>query len=255
MPARDLFRAIAADIDVVSYHHYNTISRRCGGRDSAVQALSGKWLGQTDQTLGFYKALRNEFTPGKPIWLTETAGAACGGNPWEATYLDTFRYLDQLGGLAKAGVEVIMHNTLAGSDYGLLDERTFAPRPNYWGALLWHRLMGAIVLDPGLPAQAGLRVYAHCDPVGGGAVSILAINTSPDKPLSLALPLASERYDLRASSLQSGNVRLNGKPLALSADDALPTLAGVPTPAGVVALDPASITFLAIASAANPACR
>ena len=71
---------------------------------------------------------------------TETADAACGGNPWAATFLDTFRYLDQLGRLAKQGVQVVAHNTLAASDYGLLDEHTFAPRPNYWGALLWRRL-------------------------------------------------------------------------------------------------------------------
>jgi hypothetical protein len=31
---------------------------------------------------------------------------------------------DQLRRLAKAGVQVVMHNTLAASDYGLLDETT-----------------------------------------------------------------------------------------------------------------------------------
>ena len=32
---------------------------------------------------------------------------------------------------------------LAASDYSLLDESTgFTPKPNYWGALLWRRLMG-----------------------------------------------------------------------------------------------------------------
>ena len=40
----------------------------------------------------------------------ETADAACGGNPWAVTYLDCFRYLDQMGRLAKNGVDVIFHN-------------------------------------------------------------------------------------------------------------------------------------------------
>ena len=80
---------------------------------------------------------------GTPFWLTETADVACGGNPWGATFLDTFRYLDQLGRLAKENVKVVMHNTLAASDYSLLDEGAgFTPKPNYWGALLWRRLMG-----------------------------------------------------------------------------------------------------------------
>src|SRR3977135_1347475 len=114
-------------------------------------ALSEASLAQTDQALGFHRTLRDAFEPGKPIWLTETADAECGGNRWSATFLDTFRYLDQLGRLAKAGVQVVMHNTLAASDYGLLDETTFAPRPNYWGALLWRRLMGSTVLESGAP--------------------------------------------------------------------------------------------------------
>ncbi len=255
MSTRDLLAASGADVDVFSYHHYGTLSRRCGGRDTPGQALSEEWLSRTDNSLAFYKALRDQFAPGKPIWLTETADAACGGNAWDATYLDTFRYLDQLGRLARAGVQVVMHNTLTGSDYGLLDERTFAPRPNYWAALLWRRLMGETVLDPGGSAEAGLHVYAHCEPGKAGGVSILAINASRDRPHDLALARPSERYVLRASRLQDKTVQLNDKALALGGDDALPEIAATPMPAGVVRLRPASITFLAIPSAANPACR
>ena len=252
---RDLLTAIGADIDVFSYHHYGTVSPRCGGRDTAEQALSELWLARTDAPLTFYKSLRDEFAPGKSIWLTETADAACGGNPWDATFLDSFRYLDQLGRLAKAGVQVVMHNTLAGSDYGLLAEKTFTPRPNYWAALLWHRLMGTIVLDPGVPVQAGLHVYAHCDPARSGAVSILAINTSSDAQHALTILLAAERYTLSAAHLQSTTVQLNARTLALGAEDTLPAIAGSPAPAGVVKLPPATITFLAVPRAANPACR
>ena len=67
-----------------SYHHYGTVSQRCAGgaaHDAAEDALSEEWLARTDATLAFYRALRDEFEPGKPIWLTETADAACGGNP------------------------------------------------------------------------------------------------------------------------------------------------------------------------------
>ncbi|PYQ20217.1 MAG: hypothetical protein DMF81_19290 [Acidobacteria bacterium] len=63
------------------------------------------------------------------MWLTETADAACGGNPWASSFLDTFRYLDQLGRLARQGVQVVAHNTLVASDYGLLDEGDLTPKP------------------------------------------------------------------------------------------------------------------------------
>ena len=91
--------------------------------------------------------MRDRYQPGKPVWITETADAACGGNPWASTFLDSFRFLDQLARLARQGVAAVFHNTLASSEYGLLDQNTFMPRPNYWAALLWRRLMGSTVLD------------------------------------------------------------------------------------------------------------
>jgi hypothetical protein len=41
----------------------------------------------------------------------------------------------------------------------------------------------------------------------------------------------------------------------LSTKDDLPEIRGVPTPAGTLAFAPATITFLAIPTAANRACR
>jgi heparanase 1 len=253
--ASSLLAASTPDLDALSYHYYAALSARCGGKLTAETALSERWLSGTDRVLNFYRALRDEFEPGRPIWLTETADAACGGNPSAATFLDTFRYLDQLGRLAKAGVQVVMHNTLAGSDYGLLDEQTRQPRPNYWGALLWRQLMGTTVLDAGSPVQSGLHVYAHCQREVAGGVTLLVINTSRNAPRSLTLPTASERYTLDAVSLADIDVRLNGRALKLSAHDELPSTAGVPTIAGTTTFAPATITFLAIPAAANDACR
>jgi hypothetical protein len=252
---RDLLAASASGIDRFSYHHYNTLSPRCGGRDDPAQALSADWLARTDATFTTYRALRDAFEPSKPIWLTETANAACGGNPSDKTFLDAFRYLDQHGRLARAGVQVVMHNTLAASDYGLLDEGTFRPRPSYWAALLWHRLMGTIVLDANPVAAPDLHLYAHCHPGMRGAVSVLAINASRHASSTLTLSHPAERYTIHARRLQDATVQLNGKTLALSADDELPRLEPRATPAGAIRLVPATVTFLAFPDAANPACR
>lgn len=130
----------------------------------------------------FYADLRDRYDPGKPLWVTETADAGCGGNPWASTFLDTFRYLNQQGRLAQQGVQMIAHNTLAASDYGLLDEKTFMPRPNYWGAVLWRRLMGNIVLKPGPVREDDLYLYAHCMRDRSGGVTVLAINAGPTAP-------------------------------------------------------------------------
>ena len=253
--ASELLAASRPGVDAISYHHYGALSERCAGTVTPEAALSEAWLSRTDQTLAFYRTLRDQFAPGKPIWLTETAETACGGNRWAATFLDTFRYLDQLGRLAKAGVQVVMHNTLAASDYALLDERTLSPRPNYWGALLWRQLMGTTVLDPGLPVQAGLHVYAHCQRGTPGGVALLVINTDREAPHSLKMANASERFTLDAENLPDATVRLNGNTLTLGPDDRVPRMTGVPASAGILTMAPATITFLAAPEAANAACR
>jgi heparanase len=247
--------ASKASLDAYSYHYYGTLSERCGGKSTPETALSEGWLSGTDRALAFHRAMRDRFAPGKPIWLTETADAACGGNPWAVTFLDTFRYLDQLGRLARAGVQVVMHNTLAASDYGLLDESALQPRPNYWGAWLWRQLMGTTVLDAGVPIGPGLHVYAHCQRGVPGGVVVLVINTDRNTPHALALPIASLRYTLGAANLLDADVRLNGRTLALESGDRLPDIAGIPTAANVVRFQPVTITFLAMPDAGNNACR
>jgi hypothetical protein len=253
--ASDLLASTARSLDAVSYHYYNTVSQRCGGAATPEKALSEDWLAGTDRARSFFRALRDRFAPGKPIWLTETADAACGGNSWAVSFVDTFRYLDQLGRLARSGVQVVMHNTLAASDYGLLDEATLQPWPKYWGALLWRRLMGSAVLDPGAPAQPKLHVYAHCQSAVPGGVSMLVINTDEKASRSLKLSTASVRYTLDAATLGDVVVRLNGNTLTLSDQNALPTLVGLPLAAETVTFEPATITFLAIPGAANESCR
>ena len=255
----DLLKASGPGIDAFSYHHYGAGSQRCAGPGmpgtTAEAALSEEWLARTDQTLSFYRKLRDEYESGKPLWVTETADAACGGNPWASTFLDTFRYLDQLGRLSRQGVQVVMHNTLDASDYGLLDENTLAPRPNYWAALLWRRLMGTTVLDSGVPIQKGLHVYAHNLRGTPGGVALLVINNDQDAARTLRIPTAARRYTLSASPLRSARVQLNGAELKLGANDELPDLPGVPVPAGDLSFDPATITFLALPGAGNKDCK
>jgi hypothetical protein len=54
-----------------------------GTRGTTEQAiLSREWLSQTDDVEAFYEELRDKYELGKPLWITETADAACGGNPW-----------------------------------------------------------------------------------------------------------------------------------------------------------------------------
>jgi hypothetical protein len=257
LPASQL-AAYTGDADAFSYHHYGAVSERCaamGHQTTEDQALSEQWLNRTDETLAFYRQVRDKSMPNKPFWLTETGETACGGNPWAGTFLDSFRYLDQLGRLARQDVKVVMHNTLDASDYSLLDESTFEPKPNYWAALLWRRFMGTTVLDPGVTNGPGLHVYAQCLRHVPGGVAVLVINTDRSQSRTTNIPAEASRYTLSAAGLTDKKVLLNGKELQLGPEDRLPQLSGQAAHAGGVTFAPGTITFLAIPHAGNSVCR
>jgi hypothetical protein len=260
LKSEDLLHATGDVFDVFSYHLYAAASQRCASigpssQTTAAAGLSQDWLSRPEKIGAFYGGLRDKFEPGKPLWITETADAACGGNPWASTFLDTFRYLIQHASLAQRGVKVIMHNTLASSDYGLLDENTFAPRPNYWAALLWRRLMGATVLDPRISPPPNVYVYAHCLQNHPEGAALLVVNADPARAYEITLPVGSQRYVLTATQLQDTTVRLNGTALGLNSNGDLPQLKGEPTRAGRVGFAHASITFMAIPNANNSSCH
>ena len=260
MKSSDLMQAAGPGVDAFSYHFYGARAVRCMFRGSekqatSDQALSEEWLSRTDQAESYYRELRDRFEPGKPMWLTETGGASCGGNPWNAAFLDTFRYLDQLGRLAKRGVKVVAHNTLAASDYALIDQDSLTPRPNYWASVLWRKLMDATVLDAGSSDSPNVHLYAHCLRGVSGGVALLAINTDRNSPHDLEIPFKTSRYTLTAKDLLDNKVDLNASELTLKPNGDLPTIAGAPGPPGKQSLSAASITFFAIPEARNAACN
>jgi len=225
------------------------------GQTKASAALSEEWLSRPEKINEYYGGLRDRFEPRKPLWITETADAACGGNPWASTFIDTFRYLIEHASLARHGVKVIMHNTLAASDYGLLDQNTLEPRPNYWATLLWHKLMGTAVLDPHVSLPPDAYVYAQCREGQPGGVTLLVINADRQRSFDLNLFTASERYTLTAKQLEDTTVELNGKPLRLTSSGDLPQFKGEPTKGGRMTIAPTSITYLAIEEAGNCNCQ
>jgi hypothetical protein len=163
--------------------------------------------------------------------------------------------------MARSGQEVFVRQTLSGSTYGLLDEISLAPRPDYWAALLWRRLMGATALAPRRdPAAAALRVFAHCQRDGEpGAVTVLALNTSRTETARLRIKRATRRkpgalYLVTASDPEGAEVRLNGTPLAAASDGTPPALTAQPL-AGRFDLPPASYAFVVVPNAKARACR
>lgn len=239
--------------DVFSYHFYGAASMRIVRSGSfsikAKNALDQAWLQKTDTGTKYYAGLRDKYMPGKPLWITETAQAGGGGDPYAATYLDTFRYLYQLGSSAKNGVKVIMHNTLAASEYSLIDQDTHLPKPNYWVALLWAKLMGTEVYEAGNGVK-GVYLFAHNQKNKKDSITLLVLNTN-EIPVNINIPLNAEQYTITSTELEGKMVKLNGSDLKLDANDNLPTIKGKLVKAGNIELPPFSSSFITFANTGN----
>jgi hypothetical protein len=210
----------------------------------------------------YVRGLRDRNAPGVETWLGESGGAQCGGEPGVSDrYESSLWWLDQLGQAAASGQRVVVRQTLVGSHYGLLDDETLQPRPDYWASLLWKRLMGTRALDiTRAPPQPHLRTYAHCSRQdGAGAVTLLALNTDRHAAHHLRLPeldaTRARLYHIQAASLDAGTIQLNGRPLTLGSAGVLPTLEATALPSmDVLQLPPASYAFVVYPEAAARAC-
>ena len=189
----------------------------------------------------------------------EAGSASCGGQQGYSNRFEaTFWYLNALGALSQRGLQVLIRQTLSGSDYGLIDDATLTPNPDYWAALLWHRLMGTRVLRPvvrGAPAR--LRVYAACARSGGGT-TLLALNLDQRRsaPLTVADRARSlQVYKVTAPAILARQVLLGGRPLNAARDGRIPALRPQLTSAGTITLAPASYAFIVEPGAGPAACR
>lgn len=147
-----------------------------------------------------------------------------------------------------------MYNTLASSDYGLIDEETYEPRPNYWASLLWKQTMGTRSLDPGLPQTSEMRTYAQCMKDSAGGVSVLLLNLSKTNTQTIQVPAGGSRYTLTSPDLLSKTALLNKQELKVGQDGTVPHLHGMKFRKGKVTLPPLSINVLTLPDAHNPSC-
>ena len=147
-----------------------------------------------------------------------------------------------------------MYNTLASSDYGMLNEETLEPRPNYWAALLWKRTMGTRSLDPGVVPAKNVRIYAQCMKDSNGGVTLMVLNMDKTSEALLKLPVAGERYSLSSTDIFGQTVLLNGKELRAGPDGTVPSIHGEASKPGTTKFPPLTITFVEMPSAGNQQC-
>jgi hypothetical protein len=247
--------------NALTFHEYPATSTRCPGVGTPVPAdpLAPAYLDGVLKPYSGLSALGRKYDPKAPIWYGEAGSASCGGQQGYSNRFEaTFWYLNALGLLAQHGLDVFIRQTLSGSDYGLIDDASLTPNPDYWAALLWHRLMGTSILAPRLhDAPARLRVYAACTQ-GGGGTTLLALNLTRNQSVSLSVPHTASPdyvYLVTAPALLGREVRLNGRALRTSASGALPALSGKPIRSSKITLPPTSYAFVVQPGIGPHGCR
>ncbi|XP_042399736.1 heparanase-like protein 2 [Zingiber officinale] len=268
--ARLLQASGAGTIDAVTHHVYNLGP----GNDPNIREriTDPAYLSGEADT---YRALRLTIQrngPWSSAWVGEAGGAFNSGSRLVSkAFLNSFWYLDQLGMASKYNTKVYCRQTLIGGNYGLLDSNTFVPNPDYYSALLWHRLMGKGVLSIDVTGSSYLRAYAHCSKGKEGGVSMLLINLSRYTKFSVRVVDVlygdgeggrrddgkREEYHLTAKDGNhlSQTVLLNGAPLEISEEGDVPPLnpvnAAVRSPVEVA---PLSIAFVVLPDFEAKAC-
>ncbi len=245
--------------DIITWHYYPQQSRRCPLKIREAQPgylfnpfkLSdvSKWAVEINQ----------ENPRDLEVWLGETGNAQCGGEPGVSdTFESTIWWLDLLGQMARNKQKLVIRQSLVGSNYGLLAEDSFEPRPDYFASLLWKKTMGKEVLAPSSLSNSNpfLRLYLHCSAESKEHLTILAINISQKLPAQLIFaknnPLAI--YQLQADGSSQNSLLLNGQKLALLAQGEIPALTPQNSETNTVNLPPVSATFVNIPAGLNNPC-
>ncbi|KAI3701517.1 hypothetical protein L6452_26660 [Arctium lappa] len=161
-------------LNVVSQHIYNLGA----GVDQNLtnKILDPSYLDGVADTFKQLELAINTSASSASAWVSEGGGAYNSGqNHVSNAFVFSFWYLDQLGISSVYNTKTYCRQTLIGGNYGLLNTTTFKPNPDYYSALLWHRLMGKKVLSTRYLGNKKIRAYSHCAKESKG-VSVLLMN-------------------------------------------------------------------------------
>jgi heparanase 1 len=133
--------------------------------------------------------------------------------------------------LARKDTKVVVRQTLAGMNYGMIDDATLLPRPDYWNSWLWKQLMGSKVYQVSVAGNdaSHLRAYAHSSITSKTReTTVLLINIDPEKTVSVnlkGLPDSGRRvFAVTTPDIFGQHLMVNGRELSLGASGEIPEL-------------------------------
>ncbi|KAL6345657.1 hypothetical protein AAG906_017393 [Vitis piasezkii] len=185
-------------LQVVTHHIYNLGP---GVDDHLIdKILDPSYLDGGSKPFQDLQSILQTSATSATAWVGEAGGAYNSGhNLVTNAFAFSFWYLDQLGMASSYGTKTYCRQTLIGGNYGLLNTTTFVPNPDYYSALLWHRLMGRNVLSTSFYGTRKIRAYAHCSKQSPG-ITLLLINL--DGNTTVQVQVSTKNAGNRTSTLQ-----------------------------------------------------
>ncbi|XP_058081097.1 heparanase-like protein 2 [Magnolia sinica] len=261
-------------VDQITHHIYNLGS---GNDPNLFNKIQDPYV--LDNIVQAYRDVEvtlQRFGPSSDASISESGGAYnSGGREISHSFVNSFWYLDQLGMASTFNHKVYCRQSLIGGNYGLLNTTTMVPNPDYYSALLFHRLMGRGVLSTLHDGSPYLRAYSHCSRQKPG-ITLMLINLSNSttfdvsvvNDLNLYPPLETqvevaptglrEEYHLTPmdGDLMSHTMLLNGTPLKLTCSGDIPPLPPKLVDAcAPISISPSSILFVTLRDFKAPACH
>ncbi|XP_015886732.3 heparanase-like protein 3 isoform X1 [Ziziphus jujuba] len=254
-------------LQVVTHHIYNLGP----GNDEHLidKILDPSYLGGESSSFSSLQSILKKSGTSAVAWVGEAGGAYNSGhNLVTNAFVFSFWYLDQLGMAASYDTKTYCRQTLIGGNYGLLNSHNFLPNPDYYSALLWHRLMGNNVLSTSFSGTEKMRAYAHCSKKNTLGITLLLINLDDQTRVEVSVSTDNqngtsssqdrkEEYHLMAKDgdLQSPVLVLNGKTLIVDSSGAIPPLEPVYTNmSDSISVAPFSIVYVHIPNIDVSAC-
>lgn len=235
--------------DVVTWHYYPQQSERCGWMRTRAATptlmLDPEKLDDVGRWADEVNYLAKRYSQKSSVWLGETGNAQCGGMPGVSdTFAGSLWWLDELGLMATKGQEVVIRQTLVGSDYGLIDDQTYLPRPDYWASLMWKYFMGE---QPLLISSSDkkLRVYAHCSKRAPENVVFLLINIGSEAVM-VRSGLSGKIARITAQDLFGKRIKINDTSISedTKVEDFFGVLEGMPAAKESFLMESTSYAFV-----------
>ncbi|XP_062228225.1 heparanase-like protein 3 [Phragmites australis] len=275
-------------LNVITHHIYNLGP----GVDSHLiqKILNPSYLDGMESTFSNLQGILKSSGTSTVAWVGEAGGAYNSGHHLVTdSFVFSFWFLDQLGMSAKYDTKSYCRQSLIGGNYGLLNTTTFQPNPDYYSALLWHRLMGTKVLATTVSSTNMIRAYTHCARDSPG-ITLLLINLSGNTTIQVSVTSedAAHKHGIKKhgrktrhvhvpgsagsaeaagamrdeyhltpkdGNLQSQVMLLNGRALATDADGHIPRFEAAKVDAAQpITVAPYSIVFSHILHFSAPAC-